>query len=83
MMNVGAVPFFFQPVLIIFGILMACVIPLCLLFFLLSLMGRGGRKRGMSQEDMKLVQEVYTELSKMEKRIEALETILLERMRER
>ena len=40
---------------------------------------KGGSSRKDQAEDSKLIQEIYQGLSRMEKRVEALETILLDR----
>ena len=39
---------------------------------------RGGQSRGDQAEEAKMIQEIYTALSRMEERVEALETILLD-----
>ena len=40
---------------------------------------RGGQSAGDQAEEAKMIQEIYTGLSRMEERVEALETILLDR----
>jgi len=47
------------------------------------LMKRGGKssRDGFSSEETRLIQEIHRGLGDMEKRIEALETILLDRVR--
>jgi phage shock protein B len=40
---------------------------------------RGGTSRKDQAEDSKIIQEIYQGLSRMEHRVEALETILLDR----
>jgi len=40
---------------------------------------RGGGSRKDQAEDSKIIQEIYQGLSRMEERVEALETILLDR----
>ena len=40
---------------------------------------RGGQSAGDQAEETKMIQEIYTSLSRMEERVEALETILLDR----
>ncbi len=65
-------------VAIVFGsiVLALAIIPgailLAIKFF------RGGQTAGDQAEETKLIQEIYTSLSRMEERIEALETILLD-----
>jgi len=39
---------------------------------------RGGQSAGDQAEETKMIQEIYTALSRMEERVEALETILLD-----
>ena len=43
---------------------------------------KGGASRKDQAEDSKIVQEIYKGLSRMEERVEALETILLDREKE-
>ena len=43
---------------------------------------KGGASRKDQAEDSKLIQEIYLGLSRMEERVEALETILLDRKKE-
>ena len=43
---------------------------------------KGGATRKDHAEDSKIIQEIYQGLSRMEKRVEALETILLDREKE-
>jgi phage shock protein B len=40
---------------------------------------KGGASRKNQAEDAKIIQEIYQGLSRMEERVEALETILLDR----
>jgi len=42
---------------------------------------RGGTSRKDQAEDSKIIQEIYQGLARMEQRVEALETILLDRDR--
>jgi phage shock protein B len=39
---------------------------------------RGGQSAGDQAEEAKMIQEIYSALSRMEERVEALETILLD-----
>ena len=39
---------------------------------------RGGQSAGDQAEETKMIQEIYAALSRMEERVEALETILLD-----
>ena len=65
-------------VAIVFGsiVLALAIIPgailLAIKFF------RGGQSAGDQAEEAKLIQQIYTALSRMEERVEALETILLD-----
>ena len=65
-------------VAIVFGsiVLALAIIPgtilLAIKFF------RGGRSAGDQTEETKMIQEIYSSLSRMEERVEALETILLD-----
>ncbi len=43
---------------------------------------KGGTSRKSQAEDSKIIQEIYQGLSRMEVRVEALETILLDRKKE-
>ena len=43
---------------------------------------KGGASRKNQAEDSKIIQEIYQGLSRMEERVEALETILLDREKE-
>ena len=45
--------------------------------------GVGREARRIQSEEAKIIQDVYQGLAKMEKRVQALETILLDRERER
>jgi phage shock protein B len=41
--------------------------------------GANGRNHGARAEDTRMIQEIYRGLTRMEQRVEALETILLEK----
>jgi phage shock protein B len=43
---------------------------------------KGSEDRAIQAEDARVIQEIYQGLSRLEKRIETLETILLDRKRE-
>ena len=64
-------------VLIVFGALLAGVTIVC--WTIVRLVTGGGRGNAASAEETQLMQELYHGLSKMEQRVEALETLLLER----
>jgi phage shock protein B len=46
---------------------------------LLSMLKGSSRDRGTVEEETRIIQEIYNSLSDMEKRIESLETIIIER----
>ena len=48
-------------------------------WIVVTLVNRSGKDTPQTQQESKLMQELYEGLSKMETRMEALETILLER----
>ncbi len=67
-------------VLVVFGSLLLGLFIVC--WTVMRLLQGGGRKGGILQADeAKLMQEVYHGLSMMERRIETLETLLLEQER--
>jgi phage shock protein B len=66
---------------ILFFCLMALLIPFVIVAMVIK--GSGRSRREMPPEDIGTVQEMHGDLERMEKRIEALETILLERTKER
>jgi len=47
----------------------------------IRLFKRGGKESGLDDEEAKTIQEIYQGLSRMEARVEALETLLLEKDR--
>jgi phage shock protein B len=70
----------------IFAIFIIFGLPtLCVTFLVLYSMRRGkGKKRSSEEaEETKLIQEMYSDLTDLEERIETLETILIERERQR
>ena len=69
------------------GLLALCIIcvTLCLLFAICLRILRGKKSKNKDADETKMIQEIYQGLSKMEDRIDSLETILLskeERMAE-
>lgn len=66
----------FLTALIIFGSLLAGLFIIC--WTIVKLVGRGG-VRNASAEEARLIQEMHQGLVRMEQRVEALETLLLER----
>ena len=65
-------------VAIVFGsiVLALAIIPGAILLAIKFI--RGGQSAGDQAEETKMIQEIYTSLSRMEERVEALETILLD-----
>jgi phage shock protein B len=65
-------------VAIVFGsiVLALAIIPGAILLAIKFI--RGGQSAGDQAEEAKMIQEIYTSLSRMEERVEALETILLD-----
>jgi len=64
--------------LVVFGsILMALALVCWTIVRIVS--GGGARSRSENNDESKLIQELYQGLSKMEQRIESLETLLLDR----
>ena len=67
-------------IILVFAILLAAVVGGILLVIVKVLKGGGsGRSKERDEEDARLVPEMCQGLEKMEKRVEALETILLDR----
>jgi phage shock protein B len=58
------------------------LLPVLIVSMVLRAKGKSS-KGAMNQEELRLVQQIHASLADMERRIEALETILLERFRER
>ena len=70
---------------IVFGciVLALAIIPGAILILIKMLKGGFSRANQEQQtDDAKMIQEIYLVLSRMEERVEALETILLDRDRE-
>ncbi|MCP4118285.1 MAG: phage-shock protein [Desulfobacteraceae bacterium] len=64
------------------GLLLLAVV--CGLFVMVVKMMRGGSSAGGSSdqsEETRMIQEIYQGLSRMEERVDALETILMERQK--
>ena len=73
------------PLVLIAGLaLIALVVAFAVMLLLWIFRALGGRSKAtMSREEMGLVQEIHVSLAEMERRIEALETILLEHFKQR
>lgn len=69
-------------VAIVFGSILTFAALVCGTILAIVKAGRSGISKGTGQsqtEEAKVIQEIYHGLSRMEERIEALETILMER----
>ncbi len=65
-----------------FAIFAIFIFPLALIGWLILRLSSGGRKeQATSEEESRLIQELYNGLGRMERRVESLETLLLERER--
>ncbi|MGD8845439.1 MAG: phage-shock protein [Desulfobacteraceae bacterium] len=71
-------------VAIVFGslVIALAIIPVTILFAIRIIKGRvSGSNQGLADEEARMIQEIYHCLEKMESRVEALETLLLEKER--
>jgi phage shock protein B len=71
-------------VAIVFGslIIALAIIPVTILFAIRIIKDRAsGRSRALADEEAKMIQQIYQSMEKMEARIEALETLLIEKER--
>lgn len=69
-------------ILMVFGVALVAVIGRIIIAALKVFKGDGsGRSRDQDMEETRMIQDMYQGFRKMEQRIEALETILLERER--
>ena len=60
--------------------LLIIIVPIAIVaWVIVSVVNRGGKDSPQSKQESQMMQELYHGLSKMEARLEALETILLER----
>jgi phage shock protein B len=69
-------------VAIVFGsiIIALAIIPATILFAIKIFRGSvSANSRGLADEEAKMIQEIYHGLTRMEARVEALETLLLEK----
>ncbi len=66
-------------VLVVFGSLLAAFAIIC--WTIVRLVSKGNSSGSGSVDESKLIQEIYHGLTKMEQRVEALETLLLDRER--
>jgi phage shock protein B len=71
-------------VAIVFGslIIALAIIPVTILFAIRIVKGRvPGKNQALADEEARMIQEIYHCLEKMEARVEALETLLLDKER--
>jgi phage shock protein B len=66
------------PTLIFFGLMFFGFCALVLILIHLALRLSGGHRRAAQSAEARTIQEIYQGLQRMEKRVEALETILLD-----
>ncbi len=72
-------------VALVFGLPAIALAIICgtILIAIKMIKGKGtGRNQKQDAEEAKMIQEIYQGLSRMEERVEALETILLDRTKE-
>lgn len=63
----------------VFTGIMLVLLVVAAIFFVISKMRQGGKQdRSQQNEEATMIQDIYTGLSRMEQRVEALETILME-----
>ena len=76
------IPFLFiiLPLLVV-GILILLLVLFVRLLFRLAGGGNGGGSDQLRQDEARTIQELHAQLERMEKRIESLETILLDRVK--
>lgn len=70
------------PIITDFYFLVPIVLIVCVTYLIATRFGRGGmnkKDRFQWEEETRLMQEMHDDLARMEERIEALETILMER----
>lgn len=73
-------------IMVIFGSLVVLMATICGTILLAMKIKHGGlsaRSRETQGEETRMIQEIYQGLSRMEARVEALETILMERREKR
>ena len=69
-------------VAIVFGsiIIALAIVPVSILYAIKLVKGGWpGNRKGLADEEAKMIQEIYNGLNQMEARVEALETLLLEK----
>lgn len=72
-------------VALVFGVPVIALAVICgTILIAIKIIKGGGTRRDQKQdaEEAKMIQEIYQGLSRMEERVEALETILLDRAKE-
>ena len=70
------------PILIV-GVLILLLVLFVRLLFRLAGGGNGGGSGELRQDEARTIQELHAQLERMEKRIESLETILLDKVKSR
>lgn len=73
--SVALLPLFV--VCVVFGSIVAAIALVC--WTIVRLVSGGTRSQSVSAEESRMIQELYQGLSKMEQRLESLETLLLDR----
>jgi phage shock protein B len=71
-------------VAIVFGslVIALAIIPVTILFAIRIIKDRvPGKSRALADEEAKMIQQIYQSMEKMEARVEALETLLMEKER--
>jgi phage shock protein B len=69
-------------VAIVFGsiIIALAIVPVTILYAVKIIKGGwSGNRKGLADQEAKMIQEIYHGLTQMEERVEALETLLLEK----
>ncbi|SMC64988.1 phage shock protein B [Desulfocicer vacuolatum DSM 3385] len=60
------------------GIFLVLLVVAAIFFMIFKMRQGGAQDRSKQNEEATMIQEIYTGLSRMEQRVEALETILME-----
>ena len=81
-MAVSGVSWAFLSVLLVFAVPLVIVVGFIILASKLINSGSPREGKTVMRDEAKLMQEIYNKLSRMEKRIDSLETILMDRIKE-
>lgn len=76
-MSIVAIPFF----LFFLVFLVVLFLPFLALVIILIALRRGNRFDRVSEQDARVLQEMYSGLQRMEERVETLETILIDQLK--